>query len=142
MKLAKLGLAIAGLCATVVPASSFESSVSVLGSNYTIGVSGFVPVLCRAKIEANLIAPTAGMVSLGTLNEFCNSPAGYRVIADYSPALTNAKLLVDGREIVLDQTGSVNVSQSDQAAIINRAVELELAQDGQTGAISFRIQPN
>lgn len=142
MKLSKLGLVIAGLCATVAPASSFEPSVSVLGSKYTIGISGFVPVVCRAKIESNLIAQTAGTVSLGTLNEFCNSPTGYRVMADYSPALTNAKLLVDGREIALDQPGSVTVSQSDQAAIVNRAVELELAQEGQTGALSFRIEPN
>ena len=142
MKLSKLGLVVAGLCATVAPASSFEPSVSVGGSKYTITVSGFVPVICRANVEANVIAPTAGTVSLGTLREFCNSPSGYRVIADYSPALANAKLLVDGRELTLDEAGSVTVSQSDQAAVINRAVELELAKDGQTGSLSFRIEPN
>ena len=141
MKLSKLGLVIAGLCATVAPASGFEPSVSVGGSKYTIAISGFVPVICRANVEASMIAPTAGTVSLGTLKEFCNSPAGYRVVADYSPGLANAKLLVDGQEVALDEAGSVTVSQSDQAAIINRAVELQLAQDGQTGSLSFRIEP-
>ena len=141
MKLSKLGLVIAGLCATVAPASGFEPSVSVGGSKYTIASSGFVPVICRANVEASMIAPTAGTVSLGTLKEFCNSPAGYRVVADYSPSLANAKLLVDGQEVALDEAGSVTVSQSDQAAIINRAVELQLAQDGQTGSLSFRIEP-
>lgn len=141
MKLSKLGLVIAGLCATVAPASGFEPSVSVGGSKYTIAISGFVPVICRANVEASMIAPTAGTVSLGTLKEFCNSPAGYRVVADYSPSLANAKLLVDGQEVALDEAGSVTVSQSDQAAIINRAVELQLAQDGQTGSLSFRIEP-
>lgn len=142
MKLSKLAMVVAGLCATIAPASGFEPSVSVGGSKYTIAVSGFVPVICRANVEASVIAPNAGTVSLGTLKEFCNSPGGYRVVADYSPALANAKLLVDGQEIALDQGGSVTVSQSDQAAIINRAVELELAQDGQTGSLSFRIEPN
>ena len=141
MKLSKLGLVIAGLCATVAPASGFEPSVSVGGSKYTIAISGFVPVICRANVEASMIAPTAGTVSLGTLKEFCNSPAGYRVVADYSPSLANAKLLVDGQEVALDEAGSVTVSQSDQAAIINRAVELELTQEGQTGSLSFRIEP-
>ncbi len=142
MKLSKLGLVIVGLCATITPASSFEPSVSVGGSKYTIGISGFVPVICRANVDASVIAPNAGTVSLGTLKEFCNSPSGYRVMADYSPALADAKLLVDGREVALDQSGSVTVSQSDQAAVISRAVELQLAQDGQTGALSFRIEPN
>ncbi|WP_374589576.1 hypothetical protein [Novosphingobium sp.] len=141
MKLSKLGLVIAGLCATVAPASGFEPSVSVGASKYTIAISGFVPVICRANVETSVIAPNAGTVSLGTLKEFCNSPAGYRVVADYSPSLANAKLLVDGQEVALDEAGSVTVSQSDQAAIINRAVELQLAQDGQTGSLSFRIEP-
>lgn len=142
MKLSKLGLVVAGLCATIAPASGYEPSVSVGGSKYTIGVSGFVPVICRANVEASLIAPNAGTVSLGTLKEFCNSPSGYRVVADYSSALAGSSLVVDGREIALDQGGSVTVSQSDQAAMIDRAVELQLAQDGQTGSLSFRIEPN
>lgn len=142
MKLSKLGLVIAGLCATIAPASGFEPSVSIGGSQYTIGISGFVPVICRANVEASVIAPNAGTVSLGTLKEFCNSPAGYRVVADYSSALAGSNLFVDGREIALDQGGSITVSQSDQAAMINRSVELQLAQDGQTGSLSFRIEPN
>jgi len=142
MKLSKLGLVAAGLCATIAPASGFEPSVSIGGSKYTISVSGFVPVICRANVEASVIAPNAGTVSLGTLKEFCNSPSGYRVVADYSSALAGSSLLVDGREIALNHSGSVTVSESDQAAIIDRAVELQLAQDGQTGSLSFRIEPN
>jgi len=136
MKLSKLGLVAAGLCATIAPASGFEPSVSIGGSKYTISVSGFVPVICRANVEASVIAPNAGTVSLGTLKEFCNSPSGYRVVADYSSALAGSSLLVDGREIALNHSGSVTVSESDQAAIIDRAVELQLAQDGQTGSLS------
>lgn len=141
MKLYKLGLVVAGLCATAVPAASFEPSVAVGANQYTIDVVGFVPVICRANVEATQVAPNAGTVSLGMLKEFCNSPGGYRVVADYSPNLANAKLLIDGSEIALGEGGSVVVSESDHAAIIDRAVELQLAEDGQTGSLSFRIEP-
>ncbi len=141
MKLIKLGLVAAGLCATIAPASGFQPSVAVGSNQFTIGVVGYVPVICRANVEASLVAPVAGTVSLGTLKEFCNSPAGYRVIADYSPALEDAKLLVDGKKIPLGKGGSVIVSDSKQAAIASHAVELQLPKDGQTGSLSFRIEP-
>lgn len=141
MKLIKLGLAAAGLCATVVPAAGFQPSVAVGANQYTIDVVGYVPVVCRANVEATVIAPKAGSVSLGMLKEFCNSPSGYRVVADYSSNLANAKLLVDGSEIPLGDGGSVVVSESDHAAMIDRAVELQLVEDGQTGSLSFRIEP-
>lgn len=141
MKVTKLALAVAGLCATVAPANGFQPSVAAGGSQYTIGVVGFVPVICRANVEATVISPKAGTVSLGTLKEFCNSPSGYRVVADYSANLASAKLVVDGAEIALGDSGSVVVSESQEAAITDRALELQLPSDGQTGAISFRIEP-
>lgn len=141
MKFTKLGLAAAALCATIAPASGMMPSVAVGGNQYTIAVVGYVPVICRARVETAMIAPTAGTVSLGTLREFCNSPTGYRVVADYSPALANARLVVDGNAIALGAGGSVVVSESRQAAIAQRAVELDLDDAGQTGALSFRIEP-
>ena len=141
MKLIKLGLVAAGLCATVAPASGFQPSVAVGSSQYTIDIVGFVPVICRANVETTMVAPKAGAVSLGTLKEFCNSPSGYRVVADYSPALANAKLVVDGKKLALGAGGSVVVSESNTAAINNRSLELQLPTDGQTGSLSFRIEP-
>lgn len=141
MNMIKLGLVAAGLCATVAPAAGFQPSVAVGSNQYTISVTGFVPVICRANVETNLVAPKAGVVSLGTLKEFCNSPAGYRVVADYSPALADAKLVVDGKKIALGGAGTVVVSESDRAAITDRNLELQLPTDGQTGSLSFRIEP-
>ena len=57
------------------------------------------------------------------------------------PALADAKLVVDGKPIALGGEGSVVVSESDSAAITDRALELELPTDGQTGSLSFRIEP-
>lgn len=141
MKLFKLGLAAAAFTATIAPANSFEPSVAVGAQQFTIGVVGYVPVICRANVDASMVAPVAGTVSLGTLKEFCNSPSGYRVVADYSPALAGSKLLIDGIEAPLGDSGTVVISESDQANIASRVVELELAQDGQTGSLSFRIEP-
>jgi hypothetical protein len=141
MKLIKFGLVAAGLCATVAPASGFQPSVAVGSNQYTISVVGFVPVICRANVETAIVAPKAGAVSLGTLKEFCNSPSGYRVVADYSPALADAKLVVDGKKIALGTGGSVVVSESDRAAINDRSLELQLPKDGQAGSLSFRIEP-
>ena len=141
MKLFKLGLVAAALTATIAPANSFAPSVSVGAQQFTIGVVGYVPVICRANVGASLVAPVAGTVSLGTLNEFCNSPSGYRVVADYSPALAGAKLIVDGVPVPLHKDGTSVVSHANEASIRDRTLSLQLPKSGQTGNISFRIEP-
>lgn len=142
MKLIKLGLVAASLCATIAPASGIQPSVAVGSNQNTISVVDFLPVICRANVEASMIAPKADAVSLGTLKEFCNSPGGYRVVADYSPALADAKLVVDGKKIALGVGGgTVVVSESNRAAMTDRSLELQLPKDGQTGSLSFRIEP-
>lgn len=141
MKLIKFGLVAAGLCATVVPASGFQPAVSVGSNQFTIGVSGYVPVICRARVEAAMVAPVEGTVSLGTLREFCNSPNGYQVVADYAPELAQAKLIVDGKPVPLHKDGSTVISQSKTAAISNHTLELQLPKNGLTGNLHFRIEP-
>ncbi len=142
MKLIKPVIAVAALCASALPAGAFGPSVNVGGAQFTIGLVGYVPVICRANVDASAIAPVAGTTSLGMLKEFCNSPTGYRVIADYSPQLAQAKLIVDGVPVPLHMDGgSTVVSQSNSAAIASHSLALELPKDGQTGTISFRIEP-
>lgn len=141
MKLNRIALATAGLCATIAPAGAFAPSVDVGSAQFTIGVVGYVPVICRANVDASSVAPVAGTTSLGMLKEFCNSPTGYRVIADYSPQLAQATLIVDGTAIPLQDSGSTVVTQSDSAKIADHTLSIELPADGQTGNISFRIEP-
>lgn len=141
MKLVKPIVAVAALCASALPAGAFAPSVDVGGAQFTISLVGYVPVICRANVDASSVAPVAGTTSLGMLKEFCNSPRGYQVVADYSPQLASAKLLVDGVQVPLSDAGSTVVSQSDSAKIADHSLALELPQDGQTGNISFRIEP-
>lgn len=131
-------VAVAALFIATAPAAAQTANGA---SAFRLDVVGTVPVICRVKVDNEVIAPVAGSVSLGTLREFCNNSGGYRVVADYSSALVNARLKVDGAVIVLDQSGSAVISQSNQPGMVNRTVELELADAGQTGSVSFRIEP-
>jgi hypothetical protein len=129
-------LAVAGNAAAVAP------EVDVNSGPYSLSISGFVPVICRATVGANVVPSTNATVSLGGLNEFCNSPNGYEVYADYAPNLAAATLLVDGQTVNLSRTGSTRVSKSNTAAIASRSLELDLSKvQNASGAISFRIVP-
>lgn len=141
MKLTKIALAAIGLSATIAPAGAFAPSVDVGSAQVKFDIIGYVPVICRANVEASAIAPVAGTTSLGLLKEFCNSPSGYRVVADYSPSLAQAKLIVDGKPVPLGKEGSTVVTQSNNAAIADHTLALELPKNGPTGNLSFRIEP-
>lgn len=141
MKKTLIGGAVAVAALFIASSPAVASETASGASAYRLEVVGTVPVICRVKVDNEVIAPASGTVSLGTLHEFCNNSGGYRVVADYSPALANARLKVDGTVIALDQSGSAVISQSNQPGIANHAVELELADARQVGSVSFRIEP-
>ena len=133
-KAASLAVAIGATAAIAAPQSGSNSM--------SIDIVARVPVICRTQMTGAMVATTGNTYRLGALNEFCNNASGYRVIADYSPSLANAKLMVDGKPVPLNKSGSAVVSQSSRAAIASHDVTLELAKGGTPdGQISFRIEP-
>lgn len=134
--------ALAASSAVALPADAIAPGVAVGASQFTIGIQGFVPVICRANLDASVIAPTSGVTQLGSLREFCNAPNGYRVVADYSPALASAKLFVDGKLVQLQKDGATEISRSNRAAIDMHTLALEMPKGVQSGALSFRIEAN
>lgn len=138
-KLFYLGLT--ALTTLSAPAIGNVPNVEIASSTFTLGISGYVPVICRASVGASMVAPEQGQVSLGALKEFCNSPNGYAIHADYSPSLASAKMIVDGREISLDAGGTTQIVQSTHAAIATRDIVLDLPDGVEDGTISFRIDP-
>jgi hypothetical protein len=136
LRLGSAALASALVLAT--PAAAVAPGVNLGSAQFTIGLSGFVPVICRASVDATVVAPSSGTVQLGALNEFCNSPNGYVVVADYSASLGNATLLVDGKAVPLAAAGNTIVTQSSTAAISTHTLALEGAS---AGSLSFRIEP-
>ena len=130
--------ALAGALVLAVPASAVAPGVNLGSGQFTIGLTGFVPVICRASVDATVVAPSAGTVQLGALKEFCNSPNGYVVVANYSASLGQATLLVDGKAVPLGADGATIVTQSSTAAIGTHELALQGASQG---SLSFRIEP-
>jgi hypothetical protein len=130
-----------GVVALAAPATAYAPAISVVASQFTVDIVGFVPVICRATVDATTVSPSAGTVQLGSLKEFCNSPNGYRVHADYSPGLAQAKLVVGGRQVPLRKAGTSVVAQSNRAGIESNPISLELPKGVNGGSISFRIEP-
>lgn len=138
----RLALASAvGVVALAAPATAFAPGITLAASQFTVDIVGFVPVICRASVDATVVSPSAGTVQLGSLKEFCNSPNGYKVHADYSPGLAQAKLIVGGRQVPLRKAGTSVVSQSNRAGIESNAISLQLPKGINGGSISFRVEP-
>lgn len=128
-------LGLAALAMLSVPAAASAPG------EYTLHITGVVPVVCRASLESSVVPSDKAQVSLGKLNEFCNSPNGYRIYAEHSPELANASLNVNGKPVQLDNSGSTLIVQSNAPAKLTRNLVLHLPKGGTTGNLSFRIVP-
>lgn len=125
--------AVAGLAA---PTGAVSASEAVT----TIGIRGTVPVVCRVNLENGASATLGSSQVRGTLREFCNSGAGYRVVAKYSPQLASGRLIVDGRVLNLDRSGEVVISDSAHAGIVARSITID-SNGRNGGSIRFQIEP-
>src|SRR5258708_33357379 len=100
--------------ATAIAASALATSAAwgaVPGdqSSYTLQLTGYVAVACRAELSATQAPADAGQVSLGQMDEFCNNARGYEVWVDYSPSLAGDAIEVDGKSYALDASGSTPI---------------------------------
>lgn len=129
------------LAASAAPAFAVGQGVTVDRADTAIRITGFVPVICHARLSNDVVAMSDGVQDLGQLREFCNSPRGYSVHADFSDSLGTARLLVDGKPVELGEDNSAVVATSDHAAITSRSIQLDLGEDAAPGSVSFRIQP-
>jgi len=141
MRMSLMAASVAGIFALTTSATALAPGVGVGSGQFAVQLVGYVPVICRASVDSSFVSPSAGTVSLGSLKEFCNSPSGYRVHADYSPSLARAKLIVGGKTVPLDKDGTSVISQSNRAAITTQNLSLDLPKGVEAGAISFRIEP-
>lgn len=134
--------AVAAFAATATtPAIGVAPSIVTDNASAVIGITGFVPVVCTARMSNSAVPVANGTLQLGQLREFCNSPRGYRVKADYSPSLAQATLLVDGKPVPLSKDGTVVVSHANGPKIDSRQLALQLPKNAAGGSISFRMEP-
>jgi hypothetical protein len=108
------------------------------GASYTLQISGFVPVICRAQLPQAATPAQAGEISLGQLSEFCNNGNGFEVWVDYSPSLAGDTLVVDGKQIKLTSAGSVRIDKSNRAAAGSKSMMLD-AKSAASGSLSLRV---
>ncbi|MDE2560656.1 MAG: hypothetical protein KGL48_00280 [Sphingomonadales bacterium] len=142
MKLLAPIIVAAGLVSLAGPVQAIAPGSVTEAGHYTLDIVGYVPVICRTSVASNIVAPDGNTVQLGTLENFCNSPTGYQVIADYSASLAGATMFVDGNAVTLQSDGSTVVTKSDHASIENHSLALDLpAGEAASGSISFRIEP-
>lgn len=107
--------------------------------SFNLQVQGYVPVICRATVDANAAPSRPGLMQLGTMREFCNNGNGYEVWVDYSSNLAGSTLYVDGQRVNLTNQGSVRISRSNRAAVKSSALALQLANANTQGSISLRV---
>lgn len=119
------------------PAVAASSGEPAGSASYSIGITGYVPVICRAEFNSSVVPTNPGATSLGHLQQFCNSPNGYQIFVDSSPELANATLMVGGRKVTLSGSGSTLVTASQGPAITSDNVVLQ--SHGASGSLSFRI---
>lgn len=116
------------------------TATSAGASEYSIGIFGEVPVICRATVDATATVDAQGNSALGQLNEFCNSAGGYRVFVEHSADLTGASLVVDGKAIPLANEGGTLISSSPTAARATHSLALA-GSAAANGTLVFRIEP-
>lgn len=135
----KKSLVLALVASGLMAGGAVSSPAFNTKTSFSLQLRGFVPVICRATVDATNVAPQEGLVDVGTLSEFCNSPTGYQVWADYSPSLAGASVVLDGESVALSDSGSTMLSATDHAGIKSRDMALELPSDTVAGSLSIRV---
>ena len=113
------------------------------GSNMSIRMHAYVPVICRVKLSTS-ISPSAdeGVVNLGTANEFCNAPRGYRIVVSHTPDLVGAAVISGGERIPLSSSGETLLRQSSHADFRTTQLALDLGEEPSAfRTIGMRIEP-
>jgi hypothetical protein len=129
---------LAAVASSTAPAFASDKTEAT----FTLGISGTVPVVCRAELGTALATVADGRAPLGRLEEYCNDANGYEVYAEASPGLEGASLVIDGVATPLAAGAPTLIVRSATAGTASRAVELRLP-DGSVGAgaLSLRVVP-
>lgn len=136
----KLGAGLALLLALGTPALAGGSGIG--GASTSIRLQAFVPVICRVQLSASVRPMADGMVELGTADEFCNAPQGYRVLLQHAPGLEGAAVISEGLRIPLSPTGETVLTNSSHADIRSVALALDLGETpDRLRSIGVRIEP-
>jgi hypothetical protein len=114
---------------------------NVEGTTLSVTLQGYVPLACRVSVARTSASELANTGSLGTLQEFCNNPRGYRLFVDHSPGLASSRLVIDGQAVLLSHMGTTLISETNQPRMAARTLFIELGHAQPDGTLVFRMEP-
>lgn len=137
MRWSKMLAVAATLLFAAMPAHSMQ------GVSQTIRLRAHVPMICNVQLQQPLAGVTSadGIVNLGTTQEFCNAPRGYRIILQHPTDLADAAAVSDALRIPLSASGETVLVNSDHPDFKLRHLALDLGDDpSQISRLGLRIE--
>lgn len=95
------------------------------------------PTVCNLKM-ASFPQSEGGMVSFGSVTEFCNSSAGYELVAEFNDFVPSGEFLIDGQAVPVTGARTILAVSSD-AGIRQRQV-LYSGPDSATTEVAFQLR--
>lgn len=123
-------------------------AVPVVGNaadTFGINLKLSVAQTCRiTQQSAGPVQSTSGQVSLGTFQEYCNAPRGYRLVAYYTPGTLNGARLSSGAdEVTLDGSGQATVTTEIRPRFRQRELSIAPGANGfDTRTLKFDLIAN
>lgn len=128
------------LASNIVIAPVASASVNHAVFRNSLQLRAFVPVVCKTTFDADYRMNHFGYRDLGTVNEFCNSAWGYRVIIEVDGTTENAgTIYFDGRAFPVEQNQIV-VTDVNGPGRLDRTLGYR-AGENEISAMRIRIEP-
>lgn len=106
----------------------------------TIEFRAFVPIVCKTTFEPYSSSDNTDYQILGTVNEFCNSARGYRVIVQVDGETEDAGTIYFGGQAFPVTSNEIVVTDVDGPGRLNRELGYE-AGENQPYSLQIRIEP-
>lgn len=120
----------AAAAALLAISASAEADTGSNTASTIIRIQGYVPVICHVELDAMVSAADEdGVANLGTANEFCNAPRGYRVLVEHPQDLVGAAIISEGVRIPLSPTGETILTNSSRPDLRQVALAVDLGDE-------------
>ena len=130
-----------GAASVILAAAPTAALAASFGFNLRLSVA----VHCTVQHQPmGYGAATGNAVSLGTFREYCNAPAGYDLVVNYTPgSLHGARIIAGSDEIVLNGSGQAVLSRATGPGIRERPIAAVPGENGfDTDRLELTIVPS
>lgn len=113
---------VVAVCAAITAATTSALAAEPItqkSQTFQFQLGVVIPVKCRLELSAP--ATAGGIHNPITMRELCNSRSGYQVLATYEQsAMVGASVVLDGKNIPLNDGGQTLIVDSNLPAIANK----------------------